>query len=237
MQPEDSEPQGAAYTGAMAQPNFTWWPWRILALSVPWVAFAGALAAWQQEEFARRIERDEQTLRVLLALYAGGNGLLLGAAIGDLGRSLLAMFVGTAMALLLGPLCTPEWFWVCVPLVIGSFTGCLALEADLDGIVGAMLAGIVDFAVGLGLALPVFIVVLVAGEAIGVRGDGVLPAMVVSSGIANVIFVGRMFRRAHRVRGEGGEGGDRREIADLRLEEKPVPPSETSAEQPPPPKS
>lgn len=237
MQPEDSEPQGAAYTGAMAQPNFTWWPWRILALSVPWLAFAGAVAARLQFEVAGRPERDAQSLRVLLAVYASGNGLLLGAAIGDLGRSLLAMFVGTAAALLLGPLCTPEWFWVCVPMVVASFTGSLAMDRHLEGILGAMLAGIVDFAVGLGLALPVFIVVLVAGEAIGVRGAGVLPAIVVSSGIANVIFVGRMFRRAHRVRGEGGEGGDRREIADLRLEEKPVPPSETAAEQPPPPKS
>lgn len=221
----------------MVQPRFTWWPWRVLALAVPWLAYAGAVAARMQLEDAGRTEQDTQTLRVLLAVYAGGNGLLLGAAIGDLGRSLLAMFVGSAAALILAPFCVSGMGWVCVPLVIGSFTGCLALEADLDGIVGAMLAGIVDFAVGAVLALPVFIVVLIVGEAIGIRSGGVLPAVVVSSGVANLVFVSRMFKRAHRVRGAGGEGGDQGELEAFQLEKKPGPPNETAAEQSPPPES
>ncbi|MCK6473581.1 MAG: hypothetical protein L6R28_17795 [Planctomycetes bacterium] len=180
----------------------------VLALAVPWLAYAGAVAARLQFEEASRPERDTQTLRVLLA-----------------------MFVGTAAELVLAPFCVSGMGWVCVPLVIGSFAGCLALEADLDGIVGAMLAGIVDFAVGAVVALPVFIVVLVLGEGAGIRSGGVLPAVVVSSGVANLVFVSRMFKRAHRVRGEGGDQG---ELEDFQLEKKPDPPNETAAEQPPP---
>ena len=84
----------------MQQPKFSRWPWGALAVGAPLVA--GVAAAFHfQNELALPIPPDERLWRsggVFFGVLGAANGYLIGIAIGDLGRSVLAVPLGAAMA-------------------------------------------------------------------------------------------------------------------------------------------
>ncbi len=84
----------------MQQPKFSRWPWGALAVGAPIVAGVAA-AAHYQGELARPFPADERIWRsggVFFGVLGAANGYLIGIAIGDLGRSVLAVPLGAAMA-------------------------------------------------------------------------------------------------------------------------------------------
>ncbi len=74
------------------QPKFKLWPWKALALALPLVAALCAYLASRHSSDERRI------LTVFFIVLAASNGYLMAAAIGDLGRCLLAIPIGVCGA-------------------------------------------------------------------------------------------------------------------------------------------
>lgn len=72
----------------MSQPAYTWWPWRLLALSVPVIALGGAVLADQEHR------GHEDTFAIFFSVIAAANGYLFAMAIGDFGRSIVAIPLG-----------------------------------------------------------------------------------------------------------------------------------------------
>jgi len=72
----------------LSQPEYTWWPWRFLALSVPVLALGGAaLAAYENHP-------KDEVLAIFFSVVAAANGYLFAMAIGDFGRSIAAIPIG-----------------------------------------------------------------------------------------------------------------------------------------------
>jgi len=77
----------------MAQPAFSWWPFRILALAVPVIAaVSGAIAAENSNA------RDHEIFLIYFSVLGAGNGYVMSMAVGDFGRSVTAIPVGAASA-------------------------------------------------------------------------------------------------------------------------------------------
>jgi len=75
------------------RPEFSWWPYRAVALSVPVLALGAAVGS----TFASNRVGDEQTLEVMTIFFAvlgAGNAYLFAIAIGDLGKTVLAVPAG-----------------------------------------------------------------------------------------------------------------------------------------------
>jgi len=89
----------------MQEPRFSFFPWKMLAFTMPVIAAGSAMLAFRQGK------RQFEVISIFLAVLGAGNGYLLASAIGDLGRSLIAMIVGAAagflavMAIQVQPLC------------------------------------------------------------------------------------------------------------------------------------
>jgi len=76
------------------EPEFRFFPWKALAFSMPALAALAAI-------LARREGKDDfEILSIAMAVLGAGNGYLLAAAIGDFGRSLLAIPVGAGAGFL-----------------------------------------------------------------------------------------------------------------------------------------
>jgi hypothetical protein len=86
----------------MKPPEFTLWPWKLLALVVPLVAVGAGFAALREPTF------DKQYLSVVvLGVLSAGNAYILAIASGSLARLAVAVPVGAAMGFL--PLLLQAW--------------------------------------------------------------------------------------------------------------------------------
>ncbi|MCW8133702.1 MAG: hypothetical protein KIS92_25375, partial [Planctomycetota bacterium] len=76
------------------QPAYAFWPWQVLAAAVPLASVLGSVAVVYSETGVRDWQTHELAILTSFTIYGAGNGFLLGAAIGDFGRSMLAMIAG-----------------------------------------------------------------------------------------------------------------------------------------------
>ena len=86
----------------MQQPKFTRWPWGVLAMLAPAVAALAAVLHYYNELPIAALTADERLWRsgsVFFGVLGAANGYLIGIAIGDLGRSVLAVPLGAVMAI------------------------------------------------------------------------------------------------------------------------------------------
>jgi hypothetical protein len=86
----------------MQQPKFTRWPWGVLALTTPALAAGAALAHLLNDSASQHLPTEERIWiagTVFFGVLGAANGYLIGIAIGDLGRSALALPLGAAIAL------------------------------------------------------------------------------------------------------------------------------------------
>ena len=96
----------------MPQPQFTWWPWKLLALAVPVMASIGlgmALAQAPDDVWKEQL--------VFWGVLSAGNGYLMAIANGDFGRSALAVPIGVLTSYLGCLLLTQPWV-ACVYLLL-----------------------------------------------------------------------------------------------------------------------
>ena len=191
----------------MAQPAFTWWPWRLIAISVPLIALAGGFLAVNTPQTSMGVmTREQKIILIVLTLYGTGNAMLMGWAIGDFGRTLLAVFATAGASILavnwlghgvigLGPF-----------MVVAAWAGCLALEFKVRSIFEAAFTALWSFILGAaaGLILVAILWVILAfifsitnSHQIRLIGESI--AWALSASVANAIFIGRLFRAAFRV--------------------------------------
>lgn len=185
------------------QPVFALWPWKVLAAAVPAASVLGAASVFLSE--ARVNNWDTQTLAVLTAytLYGASNGFLLGAAIGDFGRSILAMMAGAFTALALSPCYTSPLLLLGVPAITLVMVATLALKWNLKGILDAMSTGVYALFVAAVLSGTILCLLMaVAGLLYALTNSSVwfVLAGVMGLMVANVIFLGRIFLASYRVR-------------------------------------
>jgi hypothetical protein len=72
--------------------RFTWWPWKMLTIAIPLFAIGAALLGLRERH------HDVEPNFIFFTILAAGNGFLLGSAIGDLRRTLIAVFMGAIVA-------------------------------------------------------------------------------------------------------------------------------------------
>ncbi|MCZ7646286.1 MAG: hypothetical protein M5U26_13550 [Planctomycetota bacterium] len=188
----------------MHKPEFTWWPWRVWALGVPILAAAGALAAATAEVPGRKPELVGWA--VLLVLFGAGNGLLLGAAIGDFGRALLSTALPAAAAILSVELLGGFSFAFGLPLTVLALGASLSMDASARSAIDAAIYCLVNLLVGAAAGFLLFGVTMIFTELflarIGLGDAGVAVGAVAGLTLGNVIFVARVFRAAYRVESE-----------------------------------
>ena len=86
----------------MQQPQFKRWPWGVLAMAAPAVAGFAALVYTLNDPTSQHLPADERIWMagtVFFGILGAANGYLIGIAIGDLGRSVVALPLGASMAL------------------------------------------------------------------------------------------------------------------------------------------
>ena len=182
------------------RPAYCWWPWRTLAIAVPVVAVGTAGLVVATAEVNDGEARELAAIQGLLTLFAGGNALLLGAAIGDMGKTML-VFMATVFAALV---CTA--LPGALALFLGPFVAITVMCATLsvrwraDEIVAAMFAGWYALFLGGAFGFGVFAVLVI--PAASTRSE---PLMVICLALAcavgNLVFVGKLFGSAYRVQG------------------------------------
>jgi len=116
----------------MLQPTFKFWPWGALSIAAPAVA---ALAAGAQlmKDAAHGPLSDEDTWRaaaVFFGIIGAANGYLIAIAIGDLGRSALAIPLGAIAGALSISLLKSPYVASAVTLYFGVFMYCAAMEGQ-----------------------------------------------------------------------------------------------------------
>lgn len=200
---------GFCNVGSMAQPKFTWWPWRTLAAAV---GMASCVLPVVITTLASAERSDEKELwTVGLAIFAGGNALVLGWAIGDFGRTVLALLVSIAAASAFSFL--PVHYGMLAPFVIvPAITASLSLDRSFLGFAGAAYLGIKAVLRGFLIWILSYIVAVIAlalilsilgllrsAEAFAIEAVfAILWGFLTAT--ANAFVVGYLFRAAHRVR-------------------------------------
>ena len=189
----------------MARPRYTWWPWRTLALAVPVVSFGAAVFASLAGVEASERSTEKLTLLVGLTIFGAGNGFLLGAAIGDFGRSILAMIAGAAAALLAAPYAVGLGILLALLFVCAVITGTLALEWTLRGILEAVWSGLAGLLYGAVVGILASVVITYplwlwwgpntnASLRITILVLGIICPLM----IGNLVFIGRIFSSSYR---------------------------------------
>jgi hypothetical protein len=79
---------------ASLRPKFTWWPYRTVALLVPALAAVASYLAYAHSEAGSESEKELAGFTVFFAIIGAGNAYLFAIAIGDFGKSVLAVPVG-----------------------------------------------------------------------------------------------------------------------------------------------
>ena len=193
------------------QPKYTWWPWRAIAMAVPACAVGAGAAVAAYETFDKQDERMRMAVLTAMTIYGAGNGFLLGAAIGDFGRSILAMLAGAMAALIFSPLYAGPGILLAAPAVVCAMTGTLALHWTMQGVMDAVITGIgalfYGILAGAGAGLVIWIACGISMAALSaVFGKDAVPAIEVVAGLGvaltlgtgNMVFIGRIFRASYR---------------------------------------
>lgn len=136
----------------MNQPRFTLWPWAAMALGVPAMAAAATLLG------AAQAQEPQDLLTVFFGVLAAGNAYVFALAVGDFGRSVLAIPTGAVAGFLAVRI-------FAYPITNFLFLVFIALYA-----LSALRAGGRGAAIGCGLLTFVFLGFLVLGS--GVRSSG-----------------------------------------------------------------
>lgn len=140
-------------------------------------------------------------------VFGAGNGFLLGVAIGDFGRSMLAMIAGAFIALVLVPLYDGPGLFLAPPAMVCAMMVTLALEWTWSGMWNAVWTGIVSLflaCIAGGFALGMLLIVGALFAALDYKHESVMLALLgLGLGIGNAVFIGRVFRAAYRVQGSG----------------------------------
>jgi|GEM_PF-4003870 len=126
----------------MADANFTWWPWRIMALALPVLAGGSALMSMSQGR------KPVESIQIFFVVIAAGNAYLFATAIGDFGKSMIAIPVGAASAmagvhLFAYPLANTVFL-----IVMGSLMFIQAYRRDALGLVSGSVLILVGFLFG-----------------------------------------------------------------------------------------
>lgn len=82
----------------MKQPEFKFWPWGVLAASVPLMGVLGVFILFNNQPGANYEQNGILAGIIFFSAIASGNAYVLALATGDFGRSLLAMPVGALAA-------------------------------------------------------------------------------------------------------------------------------------------
>jgi hypothetical protein len=127
----------------MKQPAFTLWPWKALALTVPVMAFVAALFSTEHSRNAKDV------LTVFFGVLAAGNAYVFAMAVGDFGRSVVAIPAGA----LAGFLAVRIFAYPIVNLVFLLFIIIYALLHILRGAQSAPLGCIVSSVVFIGFSM------------------------------------------------------------------------------------
>ena len=127
----------------MSQPEYTWWPWRFLALSVPVLALGGAALA------ANENHPKDEVLAIFFSVIAAANGYLFAMAVGDFGRSIAAIPIGAlsgyAAVYIFGhPM--PNAAFVAILFVIAGYSFSARLMKMLPGCLSMLFLGGAFFA-------------------------------------------------------------------------------------------
>ncbi|MBI3832645.1 MAG: hypothetical protein HY291_24195 [Planctomycetes bacterium] len=186
------------------QPVYAWWPWRAVALAVPVAAALSGYAVVATESQVPDLSRAQLVALTSFTVYGAGNGFLLGAAIGDFGRSILAMVMGALAALLLLPLYDGVGLVLGPPFITLVMMATLALHWNMSGIMDAVWTGFGSLflaALAGALALVVSALGVLIVEGLFRFKAGPVLAMVIALMVANAVFIGRIFRASYRVQG------------------------------------
>lgn len=120
----------------MVQPDYTWWPWQFLAAAVGLGAMlVGALVI-------NGPDGEKTAMSVTLAVFAGGNAVILGAAMGDLGRTVVALLVALAAASV-ACLMSPGWILLAPFVIVPATTSALSSERTASGFISSAILGFI----------------------------------------------------------------------------------------------
>lgn len=190
----------------MTQPSYTLWPWRVLALAVPALSGLGAWLVAIGQAGGQIPDRGEmQVLLVGLTLFGAGDALIIGMAIGDLGRTLIAVIAAAVGALVAVGVFKFQAIWIGPFVVIAIWSAAFALDRTprgyLDAMGTAVWASIVAAFRGVIVLAASAVLGLIVSE-ISFRELGRAVAslgLVISILYVNHYFIGRLFRASFRV--------------------------------------
>lgn len=142
-----------------------------------------------------------------LTLFGVGNAMIMGMAVGDLGRTLAAVVVAAAAALVSVEILGEFAIYVGAIPVVAAWSACFSLDFTSERISGAIVAGLVGLATGVAMGIVVsipfyLIAVLVVFRMPGPYTEIFLALAAPGALCANVIFIGRLFRYTFRVASE-----------------------------------
>jgi len=186
----------------MSQPTFTLWPWKILSMLVPVMALVAAGVAEKYEA------PKEDSFAIFFSVIAAGNAYLFAMAIGDFGRSVVAIPIGAVagwIAVLVFSYGPPSILFIALMAVVMLLSvvsrsaaaghGCLALVMLFFLALGAIEApGRGDPALSMLAGYP-FVCAVVAGcmplqrDFLGVCQAGIAGARAALHGMVAGIFV------------------------------------------------
>lgn len=181
---------------------YSWWPWRVWAAATACASGGAALAVlWLND---RSQGRDPELVAAVaaLAVYGAGNGLLLGSAIGDMGRTLLAVVLAAFAATLCMEYLGMAVYILGLPIVVAALSASLSRETGVHELVRNVLGGWLMLAICLPLGLCGMGILAALSQA-GSPGPIRIALSALSAfaalAAANVLFIGLLFRSMHRV--------------------------------------
>jgi hypothetical protein len=174
----------------VTQPHFTFWPWQLMALAVPAMAVGGVVVAYFSKASAT------EGMIIFQAVLAAGNGYLFAMAVGDLGRSVIAIPAGG----IAGAAAVALFQWPLAILAYVVVLGCLVLmDRASHPVLGCLsIGGLIIFALAAGEcfrhsnATPLFGMVCAYPFACG----AVTATMPVDNTLARVLDAWRVGTRA-----------------------------------------
>jgi hypothetical protein len=158
--------------------------------------------------------RDEKNaLMVWLSIFAGGNALILGSAIGDFGRTVQALLISITVVSAFSFL--PIEYGLLAPFaIVPAITASLSMDRSFLGFTGAAYLGVKAVLRGFGVWILAYIVAAIAlalflyvfgllrrAEALATH-LAIVIVMGFLTAIANADMIGYLFNSAHRVRAD-----------------------------------
>jgi hypothetical protein len=193
----------------LLHPQFSLWPWGLAAALVGEVSFVAAM-------MARVYGVDggvpaEREMLAGLTIFGAGNGFLIGVAIGDFGRMMLATWVGAFLAWAVAMAAGEQALWCGPVIVIPTLTTLLAEERSGKGLLSGFLGGlkaVILAALVAGVAAGVAkLVGMLIGLLLGIKDVGSEVSTAVGLGLGNLVLIGVLFPLMRRTGGGKQRGG------------------------------